>query len=60
MEDSLDSEKVLVVSSEPSGETGRVFAIESPHPHDAPQLPADLATEAELVKAMDRAAPPRS
>ena len=53
MDRSSDSESVLVVSSEPSGEAGRVFAIESPHPYDAPQLPADLATEAELVQAME-------
>lgn len=32
---------------------GRVFTVESPHPPDAPQLPSDLATEAELVKAME-------
>lgn len=53
MDDSLDAQSVLVVSSEPSGEAGRVFAIEPPHPHDAPQLPSDLATEAELVKTME-------
>ena len=53
MDDSSDPEKALVVSSEPGGEVGRLFAVESPRRHDAPQLPADLATEAELVKAME-------
>jgi hypothetical protein len=53
MDQSPDSDSVLVVSSEPSGEVGRVFTVESPHPPDAPQLPSDLATEADLVRAME-------
>ena len=44
---------VLVVSSEPSCEAGRDFRVESPEPSDAPELPAHLASEAELVKAME-------
>jgi hypothetical protein len=53
MDRSSDSEDVLVVSSEPSGEVGRAFTVESPHPPGTPPIPADLATEAELVKAME-------
>jgi len=53
MDRSSDSESVLVVSSEPSGEAGRVFTVESPHPYDASQLPLVVVTEAELVKAME-------
>jgi hypothetical protein len=46
-------ESVIVVSSEPRGEAGRVFTVLPPEPSDAPELPADLVTEAELVKAME-------
>jgi len=49
----MGTENVLVISSTPRDEAGRVFRVESPQPHDAPQLPADLATEASLVKTME-------
>ena len=52
MDRSSDSESVFVVSSEPGGEAGRVFTVLPPYAADAPQLPSNLATEAELVKAM--------
>lgn len=51
-EEKEDSEDILVVSSEP-GETHRLFTVAPPEPTDAPQLPSELATEAELVKAME-------
>jgi hypothetical protein len=48
-----DDEDILVVSSEPGGETHRLFTVVAPKPLDAPQLPSELTTEAELVKAME-------
>jgi hypothetical protein len=48
-----DDEDILVVSSEPGGKAHRLFTLVSPEPPDAPQLPAELKTEAELVKAME-------
>ena len=47
-------ESVLVVSSQPSGEARRLFTVLRPDPPDAPALPLDLATDAELVQAMQR------
>ncbi len=49
-----DCESVLVVSSQPSGEARRLFTVLRPEPPNAPALPLDLATEAELVQAMER------
>lgn len=53
MDSPADSESVLVVASEPGSDGGRVFTLLPPKPPDAPALPLDMATEAELVKAME-------
>ncbi len=53
MNGSSDAEKVVVVSSEPREEAGRVFRLLPPTPPDAPALPSDLATEAGLITAME-------
>ncbi len=53
MDDSSDSESVLVVSSEPGGDGARVFTVLGPEAGETFLLPSDLATEADLVRAME-------
>jgi hypothetical protein len=53
MHESSDSESVIVISSEPGGEGGRVFTVIGPEAGETFLLPGDLATEADLVKAME-------
>lgn len=52
-EEREEDEDILVVSSEPGSEAHRLFTVVPPEPLDAPQLPRELTTEAELVKAME-------
>lgn len=52
MDHSSDSKSVLVVSSEPGGHGARVFTMLRPEAGETFPLPTDLATEAELVRAM--------
>ncbi len=52
MDHSSDSESVLVVSSEPRGDGARVFTVLRPEAGETFPLPSDLATEADLVRAM--------
>ncbi len=52
MDHSSDSESVLVVSSESGGDGARVFTVLRPEAGETFLLPGDLATEAELVRAM--------
>ncbi len=52
MDHSSDSESVLVVSSEPGGDGARVFTVLEPEAGEPFLLPSDLATEADLVRAM--------
>ncbi len=52
MDHSSDSESVLLVSSEPRGDGARVFTVLRPEPGETFPLPSDLATEADLVRAM--------
>jgi hypothetical protein len=52
MNRTVNSERVVVVLSE-SDRGGRAFTMMTEVPDDAPELPSDIATEAQLVKTME-------
>ena len=50
-----DAEDVVVVTSRPLPDGSRAFVVLTPEPGAAPELPADLSHEGELVRAMEEA-----